>query len=263
MASNPTLGQARELLEWANEAKDDPRRTRLDLLQLANFFADRAGRSREMRDLVADVRDTIARQVVTARDLEAAVRRGQGWPVIEALPGPGSYFFAGLRVAAHGALRRCALVDDFEARLGDVTRLAAAVRPAIDTMGPEWAGTLTTAAADMATEPESRSRLIAAAKDVQQLVTNGELPTWEDFAEGAARSAWPPLTLGICPVSGGAFREDPDEDWDVQATGYGGAFAIAACVAGFAATGNAGLIAACVFGVIVLVSVAALIAWLA
>jgi hypothetical protein len=259
MTGNVTLVQARELLEWANEATDDPRRTRIDLLQVANHLAYRARQSSETRDLVADVSDALSHQVVTARTLRAATTAGQGWPAIEAIPGPGSYFYAGLRLVGHGALRRITQVDNFEELLSDAERLAALVRPQIDTMGPEWASTLTLAAADMAAEPESRSRLIAAAKDVQHLLTNDELPTWADFAEGPAGSAWPRLTLGICPVFGGAFREDPDKDWE-QPIGGAGIGTLVACVAGFSATGNTGLIAACVVGVFVILAAAAVIA---
>ena len=42
MASQAALEQARELLDRAEAATDDPRRTRIDLLQVANYIARQA-----------------------------------------------------------------------------------------------------------------------------------------------------------------------------------------------------------------------------
>ena len=85
---------------------------------------------------------------------------------------------------AHSALRRPALTENFEAVFSDLETLSTTVQRTLDAAGPQWARELTLATAEMAAEPEFRSRLIAAAKDVQQLVTGGELPAWEDFTEG-------------------------------------------------------------------------------
>jgi hypothetical protein len=200
MASAAALKQAREFLEQANAATDDPRRTRIDVLQVANYIARQARENSKLRDLVSDVSKFLARQVISKEDLDVAAKKG--WPVIEAVPGPVSYFHAGLRLAAHAALRRPSLIDNFEARVRDAEGLSASVRRTFEALDADWASAMTLVAADMAAEPgEFRSRLIAAAKDVQQLITSDELPTWDDFAEGPAGSAWPPLTLGVCPLS--------------------------------------------------------------
>jgi hypothetical protein len=117
---------------------------------------------------------------------------------------------------------------------------------------------MTLAAADPAAEPgEFRSRLIAGAKDVQQLVTSEELPTWDDFTARPATSDWPPLNLGILPVLGGAFREDP-KDWE-PVLGAGAVTGFVACAA-FLASGDTTKMWLCVAGVIVVVLVAAAIA---
>jgi hypothetical protein len=183
--------------QLALAATDDPRRTRIDLLQVANYIARQARGNSELRDLVSYVSEFLAGQALKEEDLTAAAK--QGWPAIESVPGPASHFYAGLRLAAHGALRRSELIDNFEARVADVGRLTENVRRTIEALDTDWASAVTLVAAEMAAEPgEFRSRLIAAAKDVQALVTSDELPTWDDFAEGPAGSAWPPLRLGAC-----------------------------------------------------------------
>jgi hypothetical protein len=257
MPGRPNLEQPRELLEWANETADDPRRTRLDLLQVANYLALQARQNAELRSSVSQVSEFLAGQSVPAEDLSVAVRTGNGWPVIEALPGPGSYFHAGLRLAAHSALRRPALTENFEAVFSDLETLSTAVQRTLDAAGPQWSRELTLATAEMAAEPEFRSRLIAAAKDVQQLVTGGELPTWDDFTEGPPWSAWPPLTLGICPVMGGAFREDP-KDWETV-VGGGSITAFVACGVGFGTTGRPVEAGVCIGGVIAVLILVAII----
>jgi hypothetical protein len=138
-----------------------------------------------------------------------------------------------LRLIAHRALRSPSLIDNFEARVGDVEGLTASVRRTIGAMDSDWASALTLVTAEMAAEPgEFRSRLTAAAKDVQALVTSDELPTWDDFAEGPAGSAWPPLTLGVLPILGGRFSDNPREDWEVP-VGGGGLATFAVCAVGF------------------------------
>jgi hypothetical protein len=230
----------------------------LDLLQVANYLALQARQNAELRSLVSQVSEFLGGQFVSAEDLGAAARTGNGWPVIEALPGPGSYFHAGLRLAAHSALRRPALTENFEAIFSDLEGLTTTVRRTLDAAGPQWARDLTLVTAEMAAEPgEFRSRLIAAAKDVQQLVTGGELPTWDDFNEGPPWSAWPPLTLGICPVMGGAWREDP-KDWE-GVVGGGALTTFAACAIGFGTTGHTAEAWACVGGVLFILVVVAII----
>ena len=249
MASEKALQQARELLEWANAATDDPRRTRIDLLQVANYIARRASENSELRDLVSYVSKFLAGQTITGEDLDLAAKIG--WPVIEALPGPASCFYAGLRLAGHTALRSPSLIRNFEAVVADVETLTASVRRNIEAMDPDWASALTVVAAEMAAEPgEFRSRLIAAAKDVQQLVTSDELPTWADF-EPRAVSDWPPLTLGVYPILGGRWDEKND---DVKRATAGGIAVAVACEILFDATKTNGLkTAACVISVVVLI----------
>ena len=134
MASQAALEQARELLDRAEAATDDPRRTRIDLLQVANYIARQARGNREWRDLVSYVSDFLGGQAITEEDLRGAAVNG--WPVIEAVPGPASHFYAGLRLAGHTALRSPALIDDFEARMGDVRSLTERVRRTVERAMP-------------------------------------------------------------------------------------------------------------------------------
>jgi hypothetical protein len=69
MPGRPNLEQPRELLEWANETADDPRRTRLDLLQVANYLALQARQNAELRSSVSQVSEFLAGQSVPAEDL--------------------------------------------------------------------------------------------------------------------------------------------------------------------------------------------------
>jgi hypothetical protein len=256
MASAAAITQAREFFELANAATDDPRRTRIDLLQVANYIARQARENSTLRDLVADVSQFLGRQAISGKDLEVAAEKG--WPVIEAVPGPVSYYHAGLRLVAHAALRHPSLINNFEARMRDVEGLSASVRRNIQAMDAEWASAMTLVAADMAAESgEFRSRLIAAAKDVQQLITSDELPTWDDFAEGPAGSAWPPLTLGVYPVLGGRWKET-EENWS-EGGGAGVAVTVFACMAGFGAMGDLLKMLACVLGVVAIIVAAILL----
>jgi hypothetical protein len=257
MASARALEQARELLNWANEVTDDPRRTRIDLLQVAHFLAARSRRSPELRALLTEIKDFLAGQVVPEEDLRTAAETGGGWPIIRSLPGPASYFWAGLRIIAHGALRRPVLTDNLESDVDDVAGLTEAVRDTLQQMDQEWARGLTLATAEMtAASDEFQNRLVAAAKDFQQLVAGGEFPRWDEFAEGAEVTEWPPLTLGICPVLGGARNENP-KDWE-QVVGGGALTTFAACAL-FIAMGDTEKGVACMVGVVVVLIIVAVI----
>jgi hypothetical protein len=260
MASDAALTQAREFIEQANVATDDPRRTRIDLLQIANYIARVARGNPELRNLVSEVSEFLAGQAVSGKDLDLAAEKG--WPVIEAAPGPISYFYAGLRLAAHAALRRSSLIDNFAERVRGVEGLTASVQRTIESMEPDWASAVVVVAADMGAESEEfRRRLSAAAKDVQQLVTSDELPTWDDFAEGPAGSAWPPLALGVYPVLGGRFRDDPDKDWEYWDEAAGGGLGTAAvCTVAFGSEGDIGKVFLCVLGVLAILAICVLVA---
>jgi hypothetical protein len=105
----------------------------------------------------------------------------------------------------------------------------------------------------MAVESELfQSRLIGAAKDVHHLLAGGELPTWDDFQDGPATSEWPPLTLGICPVMGGAFKENT-KDWTT--VGTGAAVGVVGC-GGFHNSGDYTKFWLCILGVAVVVLIA-------
>jgi hypothetical protein len=92
VASDSAIRRARQILDGADLAGDDPLRTRIDLLQVTNYLARQARGKAERRELLAYIRRFSQSQIVTGDDLDVASE--SGWPVMEALPGPMSHFYA-------------------------------------------------------------------------------------------------------------------------------------------------------------------------
>ena len=248
MVSEAAMTQARELMDLANMATDDPRRTRIDLVQVANYIARLARQDEQLRSLVASVSDFLSGQSISAEALKLAVETGKGWPAaLKAVdPEPVSYFHAALRLVTHAVLRHESIAKDFETRARDVAGWTASVRRMIDGWDAEWAEALTLTAADMAAgSDEFRHRLVAAAWDLQQLVVGNEVPTWSDIISGPTEPTWPPLKLGVYPILGGMDdqeRFEGDDSWKKGTAGaaVAGAGTTAAACLGFIATGSFG-----------------------
>jgi hypothetical protein len=266
MASEKALQQARALMDVADSATDDPRRTRIDLVQVANDIARRARGDDELRRLVEKVSDFLGGQSISADTLKLAVETGHGWPAtLTAIePGPKSYFYAALRLLGHAALRNGSLTTNFEALAGDVAGWTERVQRTLDAWDGGWADALTLTAAQAAAKSDDfRRRLTAAAWDVQQLCTGNELPMWDDFSQGSSEPTWPPLDLGVQPIQGGMDdNERFNGGWDAGTAGavVGGiAATFAACLAGFGSTGHGGEMVACI--VVVVVILIAILVW--
>jgi hypothetical protein len=103
MTSDPAMGHAEAILNRLTSGDDDPRRTRIDFVQVAHFAAHASSEDRRVGSVLAGVRSLIAAQNITVEDLHAAARRG--WPVMRTVKGPESYVFAAGRLIADGALR--------------------------------------------------------------------------------------------------------------------------------------------------------------
>jgi hypothetical protein len=265
MVGEAAMTQARELMDFADKATDDPRRTRIDLVQVANYIARQARQDDQLRSLVASVSDFLGNQSISAETLNLAVETGKGWPAaLKAVdPEPVSYFHAALRLLAHAALRHESIAKDFEARARDVAGWTARVRRMMDGWDAEWAEALTLTAAEMAAgSDEFRHRLVAAAWDLQQLVQGNEVPTWNDFTSGPTEPTWPPLNLGVYPILGGMDDQERFEgDGWKNGTSYvaagGSVTTAAACFVGFGATGSNALIYVCVVAAVALLLLAA------
>ena len=265
MVSEAALKQARELIDLANNATDDPRRTRIDLVQVANYIARQARQDEALRKLVAELSGFLSGQSISDETLKIAAETGGGWPGwLEAIiPGPASYYHAALRLVGHGALRNAKLSNDFEARIRDVEGLTASAQRTMEAWDEGWAEALTLTAAKMAAKPaEFRNRLIAAAWDLRQLSTGDEVPTWSDFVDGPTGPSWPPLNLGVYPILGGMDDEERfDSDGWIGSAGGGAAIVtLTACAVGFGATGNDEAMAMCIIGVVVLILILAFLA---
>jgi hypothetical protein len=257
MSSYAALAHAAEILDTFTATEEDPRRTRIDFLQVANYLANRSREDEVLFRMLRDVSRWSAAQTFTEEDLAYAAERG--WPIIEALPGPIGYYYSAARLVAHGGLRSARFVESFEDRVADSNGLAEQVRHVLGESEPDLLSAGLRIAAERATEDRLfRSRLIAAAKDVQRLVTDGELPARQRFSPGDTEPLpeWPPLRLGVLPIGGGRWDEDPRDDWDSGGGGWTGS-ASGSCSINSSQTAaqNAACVAAVVIVIIIIIAV--------
>jgi len=264
MVSAASMKRAHELLDFADSATDDPRRTRIDLVQVANKIAQRARQDESLRELVGLASRFLEGQTISSETLEQATKTGHGWPapLRAAERGPASYYHSAMRLLMHAALRQIASTSDFEERTRDVTAWRQRLERALDVWDDDWAEALTLAAAERAATPgDFRRRLVAAAWDVGLLVDSDELPTWADFVDGPTGPIWPPLVLGVPPVQGAMDDEERFDGggWG-DAAGGGTAAAVVACAGGFFATGHYAEGFLCILGVVALLAIVLIIA---
>lgn len=210
-ASDAAIAHARDILNRANETDDDPRRTRIDFLQVANYIAARSACNPELHEVVGVIEEFVRNQIVSAEAIDAAAKNG--WPVIPAIPGPLSHFHAAMRLAADATLRNRRFIDTFEESINDIGAFRKRVTKALASSEPDLCSAITVVASEMAASSvDFRRRIIAASKDIQQILTGGELPRPADFDGPLPPEAeWPPLRLGCPPILGGLFKQDPTD----------------------------------------------------
>ncbi|ANP48327.1 hypothetical protein J2Z21_003681 [Streptomyces griseochromogenes] len=252
MASDAALEHAQAILDRFTRGDEDPRRTRIDLLQVAHCLARASRQDAELRELLGYVREWSGRQAVSADDLDEACKGG--YPIVQAMPGPIGWAYATARLIGHGALRAEGMSERLEQAVQDSSGLSERVRGALERSESDLFSALVALAGQRADESDLfRSRIIAAAKDAHRLFSDDELPRPIEFRRPRpATPDWPPLRLGITPIGGSRFDEDPDGDWG---DGGGGGGSISCSInSGQSAGENAACVAVIVVVVIVILA---------
>ncbi|MFD8394770.1 hypothetical protein ACFV2N_37660 [Streptomyces sp. NPDC059680] len=250
MASDAALEHAQAILDRFTKGEEDPRRTRIDFLQVAHYLARSSRQDSELRELLGYLREWSGRQSISANDLNTACR--DGYPIVQSMPGPIGWAYATARLVGHGALRTEGMSESLEQAIRDSSGLNERVRGALERSEPDLFSALVALAGQHAEESDLfRSRIIAAAKDANRLISDDEMPKPIEFRRPRLGTPdWPPLRLGIAPIGGSRFDEAPDGDW-----GDGGGGGSGAIGCSINSSQSAGENIACVVVVVVVILV--------
>jgi hypothetical protein len=226
MVSGEALSHARQMLDSLSVDDSDPRLSRVDLLQVANYLSRLSTRDPELGRTLQMVHRWTDGQPISGDVLSSVIERTGGSPRVDGVISGLGWPLAALRLVGHWGLQTPRFRENFESAVSDAGSLMQkATRVLGDTEEDFFDATLTLVGEKVAASQDARSQIIAAAKDCSQLFSGEEFPPPSALGPQSGaftpRPDWPPLRLGTRLIMGGKWDEDPG-DWDGGGEGGGG-----------------------------------------
>ncbi|WP_169988745.1 hypothetical protein [Microbispora sp. H10836] len=221
MPSDQALNHARQMLEELRADDSDPRLSRIDLIQIANYLARTAGSNDQLGSTLRRVHRWADGQRISNDAIINVIQRTGGSPRVRGIASGLGWPLAAMRLVGHWGVQHPTLIERFESTVNDSGPLGERVESVLHGTERDFFDALLSIIGDRVVDsPNARSQIIAAAKDCSSLFEGDEFPAASRLGPQLhPRSDWPPLRLGTRTIMGGRWDEDP-HDWD--GGGYGG-----------------------------------------